>query len=380
MNNLKEMQKKLDLSQRQALAYSRDFAKIYRLEREKRRRILQINQKLRAILNGMSDAVVATDEDFMIQEANPAFLRKFAGGMQHITGKFLREVLGDPDLEKAARSLKSCCEQHEMLSRQFPAARDRFFDISIARIPGDAAGFVFIFRDVTERIRFERMRKRFITFASHEINTPLHGLLGFVHLLYENLQDRLSDEERSHFKFLLDSGENLRVLVQDLAHFSPVHAGQTREMEAVKVREALEQAIQRVRLDVESIGIHILLDGEIQGVIRGEPDLLAKAFESVLKTFIIYSGLDAQIRIREEQNPTTVSVKFTSSEPVKELEELREHLKKSNDLQSGQADLGLGLALAKDIVEWLGGKMRFEPGGAASLEIVLPKMMETSHE
>jgi len=378
LNTVEEIQKKLSLSQQQALAYSRDFAKIYRLEREKRQRILEMNQKLRAILNSMSDLMVATDTNFTIQETNPAFLRIFASGNRRVTGKSLWEVLGSTHLKAVAHDIQPGSAHKEAVSCQFPAAPDRFFDVSIARISGKSGGFVFVFRDVTERVRFERMRKRFITFASHEINTPLHGLLGFVHLLYENLKDRLSSEERSHFKFLLDSGENLRLLVQDLAHFSPGHREYSPENENVAVREALEQAIQRVRLDVESIGIHILIDGEEQGTVRGEKDLLVKAFESVLKTYVIYSGLDATIRIRIDYDGDRIAISFCSSEKIEELEELQRHLTENTGLQGRPHNIGLGLALAKDIVEWLGGKMRFEQGNGAKLIILLPRTIESS--
>ncbi len=380
MENLESIRRKLDLSQQQALAYSRDFAKVYRLELERRRKLLEINQKLRAILHSMSDLVAATDNRGVIEEANPAFLREFAPGNQQVVGKTLAEAVGTDEPERVARSLEGEQERTELLEYEFPSLPFRYFDISVARISmlgRQTRGYVFVFRDVTERVRFERLRKRFITFASHEINTPLQGLLGLVHQLYENLKDRLSDEELANFRFLMDSGENLRDLVEDLTHFSPGIVSRN-ELEPVPLRVALDRAIERIRLDIESVGIKIVKIGDIEGSVQCEPEVLSKAFESVLKTFVIYSGLDAEIHVWSESERGQVKVHFRSTESPEKLTELRELFHRASRDEGSQLHMGLGLALAMDVVNWLGGNLSYQDLPHCELIMELPERNRTA--
>ena len=88
-----DVHKRLELSQQQMLAYSRDFASIYRKEREKQRKLEQMHQKLRAVVNSISEAMVATDHELNIQDFNQAFKQLLSSQAETFLGKSLVAIL-----------------------------------------------------------------------------------------------------------------------------------------------------------------------------------------------------------------------------------------------------------------------------------------------
>ncbi len=375
-----EIQKRLKLSQQLVLAYSRDFAQIYRQERERRLKLAEVNQKLRAIIDSMSDSVVATDAAFRIQEFNSSFKKLFASGKNEIAGKTLSQVLPAENLLKQAMQLRGKSKTFTNFEWEHDEDEEELvYEVTISKISNTRSrnlGYVFLFRDITEKIKFERLRKRFITFATHEIHTPLHGLLGFMHLLYEDLRDRLNEDERSHFRFLVESGENLRVLVEDLMHMSPTQ-DHSQEKQLIDLGVAIDGAIKRVNLDAYSMGVQILKRGDFVGSVLAEPDLLIKAFESTLKTMLFYSSVDGVIEIEEKRSGEEVMICFHSTDISGDMEEFRKMLKGDRESGPEKVKLGMGLALAKDIIEWLNGRIFVLDGERLELVVSLPRWNES---
>lgn len=370
---LERIRRKLELSQRQILAYGRDFAQLYRREREERARLAQVHEKLRIILDSMSDAMVATDGRFRIVEYNRAF-RELAMLPERLERAVpLPDVLPVEPLLERARELRPRSRRRVLAEWQCNTPKRRCFEVVINRIRSgrQQSGYLFLFRDVTEQKRLEQMKSRFFTFASHELQAPLQGLLGFLHLMYQGLKDRLDAEERRHFEFLIESGENLRLMTEDLLRLSP-REGSRSEKKVARLDSILLDALRRVNVDIQALGLNIRKEGAFDAEICGDIEMMVKAFESILKVFTLYCRPEATLWIRGKLTGRRIQLEFFDPDLPVEETDIREMLQGGEATGDRLSHLGLGLALARDVLEWLGGGLSLAEEPFLKMIVTIP--------
>ncbi|NOY79082.1 MAG: PAS domain-containing protein [Calditrichaeota bacterium] len=379
-----ELKRRWELSQKQMLLFSRDFARIYRAEKAKRELLEVLHKKLRAIVDAMFDGMVATNEERIVLDVNKTFERMFHIKQEDIRGYPLGEILPYPEIIRAIETMQASNKHFQSMELHFRRDREHYFEINISRIRGareEPMGYVLLFQDVTDRMRFDRIKSRFITFASHEIRTPLHGLLGFLNLIYENLQDRLRDEEKKHFQFLLDSGENLREVVEEMLQMSTLQKEDSRLRRShVSVQDLIQSAIEKVSLEQEAMGVTVKFNPpEQEMILFVEPDLLLKSFESILKNIIIYTLPEGIIFIRVEEAQEHYKILFVCPDITLTRDEVdimvNDFYNMESQITKGVDGLELGFPLAKDIVEWHGGQLWVPDNGDFSIVITLPRFL-----
>ncbi len=378
-----ELRRRWELSQKQMLLFSRDFARVYRAEKTKRELLEIFHKKLRAIVDAMSDGMVATNEDLIILDVNKTFERMFQIKHEDINGYSLKSVLPYPEITRNVQNMRALNKHFQSMELHFSRDQEYYFEINISRILGprkEPRGYVLLFQDVTDRMRFDRIKSRFITFASHEIRTPLHGLLGFLNLIYENLQDRLRDEEKKHFQFLLDSGENLREVVEEMLQMSTLQKEDSKLRRSnISISELIGSAIEKVSLEQEAMGVTVEFNPpEQEMILFVEPDLLVKSLESILKNIIIYTLPDGAISVHVEEAEKMYKIAFICPDITLSRDEvdimLNDFYNMETQITKGVDGLELGFPLAKDIVEWHGGKLWIPDGGDFSIVITLPQI------
>lgn len=379
-----ELRRRWELSQEQMLLFSRDFARVYRAEKAKRQLLEILHEKLRAIVDAMSDGMVATNEDLVILDVNKTFERMFKIKHSDIRGYPLKKVLPYPELTRNIQNMRALDKHFQSMELHIGQDQEYYFEINISRIQSsreEPRGYVLLFQDVTDRMRFDRIKSRFITFASHEIRTPLHGLLGFLNLIYDNLQDRLRDEEKKHFQFLLDSGENLREVVEEMLQMSTLQKGDSRLRRInISINELIGSAIEKVSLEQEAMGVSVKFEApKHEMILFAEPDLLLKSLESILKNIIIYTLPDGIISIQIEETAEAYNITFLCPDITLTRDEVdimvNDFYNMDTQITKGVDGLELGFPLAKDIVEWHGGQLFVTDTGNFSIVITLPRVL-----
>ncbi len=382
LSEVEQLRSRWELSQKQMLLYSRDFARVYRAEKARREMLELLHNKLRTIVDCMSDGMVAVNEEFQILDINKTFERMFDVVFDDIRGLPLQKVLQGPELFQKLKQMR--LQDRNFVSLDFQPADDQelFFEVSVSRMTGrhgERKGYVLLFQDVTEKMRFDRIKSRFITFASHEIRTPLHGLLGFLNLIYENLRDRMNSEEQKHFQFLMDSGENLRAVVEEMLDMSTLKKDETQiRKREVPVAELIKSAVERVALEQEAMNVHVDFRQPAENLtVFGEPELLAKSFESILKNIIVYTLPEGGVTVLLQGDAEKIAVVFESPEITLSREEvellLNDFYNMDAQVTRGVDGLELGFPLANDIVQWHGGHLTIPEGNPFSIVIELPR-------
>ena len=365
-----ELSDRLGLLQKQIHEYSRDFARIYKQERVRRLNLQEMHDKLRAIVNSIFDALVATDENLRIQDFNNAFQNLIWKRSESVLDKSLFDVV----------EIKPFLHQIEELKRNgtsrisFEFSPENHSDLTYlttvtksSTSQSKNSGYVFTFRDVTENKQLEKLKGRLFTFASNEVRKPLKGLLGLLNYLYDDLGKKLNEDELAHFHFLIESGENLEKIIEDLMRFSPLDQYSENRIDSVDLGDIMWSAIGEIENDSQSLGVDIHFNSPKTVIISADRVLLSRAFACILRSLICSSNPNSKIDIDFAAKGKALEIHFRCSSLLAKRTQIERLLTVAEDGLDDIGRHGISLALAKDILDWNGGKIRIEEGSTFNL-------------
>ncbi len=316
--------------------------------------IEQEKERGKAILDGMTDAVVGVDRNLETTFQNPRAI-KLLESTPHEFHVRLQETLAktrysgpvnEPDAE----------------------AGDRIIEIRAAPLED---GALAILRDVTEERRVQRAKADFIANASHELKTPIAALSGYL----EMLEDEEDAEYRAKFlDEMRGQTERLKGLAQTLLDLSRLDAN------AVTFRSEevdLEDLLHDLRREFGFTGRPLDIKAE-ENVppVEADPNQLHRTLTILVDNAIKYSeeGSPISLELSRENGHAVVGVTDRGCGiPEGEIPHIFDRFYRAEG--SSRADgTGLGLALAKEITDHMGGEIRVNsrPQVGSNFSLLLP--------
>jgi two-component system sensor histidine kinase ResE len=320
-----------------------------------------------AILYGMTDAVVGVDRDL-----NATFLNPRA-----------RELLesSDPAFHKRLQEVLAKSRFSGPVTEPEAWAGDRIIEIRAAPLED---GALAILRDVTEERQIEHAKAEFIANASHELKTPLFALSGYLEMLEDE------DDEKVRKEFLRDmkaQTERLESLAKTLLDLSRLDANAvTFRLEEVDLEDLLHELKRDFAYAYTGREIHIHSEEGVPPV-ETDPIQLYRMLAILLDNALKYSGgLDGEkpveLELHREDGHALVSVTDRGCGiPEAEIPHIFDRFYRAQG--SSRADgTGLGLALAGEISQHLGGDIRVEsrPNLGSTFSVELPLAREAGEE
>jgi len=213
---------------------------------------------------------------------------------------------------------------------------------------------------------YARMEMQFIASVSHELRTPLTALYSAG----ENLADGVVKEEaqlRSYGAIITTQARQLTLLVDQILDFSAtVQRPRHYTMRPLEVKQIVDFALQNVRAAIHEAGFTVQLDiASDLPPVRGDLNALASCIQNLLLNAVKYSGKSRWVRVSAQQVPVRNGFEVNISVEDREIgiapSELAQIFKpfyRSSQVKKAQIHgTVLGLALAKGIVEAMGGRL-----------------------
>lgn len=322
--------------------------------------------RLRAILSGMVEGVVAIDERDRIAFCNDAARESLDLGEGDLEGTRLweRVAVGElVDLIDEARASESHAEREIEILR--PAGERTLVAHVSPFVGGGDRGLVVVFHDITKLRRLERVRRDFVANVSHELKTPLTSIKGFVETL---LDGALHDEENNE-RFLRRISANtdrLTSLVSDLLSLARIEArGETIPTTPVEVSAIVGEVLRRQEnsLHAKRLVCHAdELAAEV--VVRGDEEALHQIVGNLLDNAIKYTpeGGEIHLRLRVEARTAILEVQDSGiGIPAREVDRVFERFYRVDKGRSREiGGTGLGLSIVKNLVLKMGGEISVE--------------------
>jgi len=315
--------------------------------------------KLMIILDNMADGVILTDIEGNIVLTNKAVQKLFRIRDENAKTKPLIEVIREHELNDI---LKSCLETGQEQIVQFDSGISNKFLRAIAILVDQErqGGALVLVQDLTELKNLQTMRREMVGNISHEFRTPLAGIKAMV----ETLQDGATDDREAAKDFLSRieaEVDRMTQLVAELAELSRIETGKAElKLEPMNLNSLVEEVTAQLKPQAErqNLTLEMALADDLPTTSADKArirQVLVNLFHNAIK--FNRPGGSIKTITRYSEGSVVVEVTDTGIGIAKDdLPQIFERFFKADKSRAGQGT-GMGLAIAKHIVEAHGGKI-----------------------
>ena len=343
---------------------------LHRIHRQHNQIKLQIEELHRKadefsqITGAMQEGLVLLDGEGTILSINPAAKRLFEAEDNCIGKNFLMI-----DRTSTMRSaVNDALDKGRGYARLNRSGRDYQLDLSRIESDGAFIGAVVLAFDITERLNSEQMRREFSANVSHELKTPLQGIIGSAELLESGLA---KPEDAPRFVgHIRKEASRLVNLIEDIIRLSQLDEGVELPTEKVEMR-ALAEDVKEI-LDTSAADMNVRINVTGAGfVVMGVRRMLQEIIYNLCDNAIKYNVPGGSVTIHTENNRLVVSDTGIGI-PAEHKDRIFERfyrVDKSHSKASGGT--GLGLSIVKHAAAYHKAEISLEsaPGKGTTITI-----------
>jgi len=345
----------------------------------------------RSLIESNIDALATIDASGIITDANKQ--------MEALTGCTRDELIGAPfkgyftDPERAEASIHRVLSEKKLTDYELTArARDgketvvsynatTFYDRD-----RKLQGVVAAARDVTERKRLDQVlqetnvelerakiaaekanlaKSDFLSSMSHELRSPLNAILGFAQLMESDSPPQTQSQKESTAQ-ILRAGWHLLTLINEILDLAKVESGQVPlSTEPVSLTDVLLECHGMIEPQAQLQGIALAFPGRgIQNFVRADRTRLKQVLINLLSNAVKYNSKPGRVEVDCSANVPgrmRVSIRDTGAGlHPDQLDQLFQAFNRLGQEAGGQEGTGIGLVVAKRLVELMGGTIGVE--------------------
>jgi two-component system, OmpR family, phosphate regulon sensor histidine kinase PhoR len=338
--------------------------------------------RLSAILAGMAEGVLVTDEEGKVLLANPAAATIL--GAELPAGAALADVVAAPELlgfieaAKASGEIREDeIETHDRGDRTI-ALYVRPLGTASLRSP---RGLVTVLRDLTRIVHLVELRRDFVANVSHELRTPVTSIQGYAETLLRGTTDAATT--RQFLEIIHRQAQRIGQLVTGLLSLSELEARP--EGEAIRepvlltaVGGAVKDTVRTRLVEAETrLTLEIPEDLRVLGDPSGVEQVLLNLVDNAIK-YGKRDGAEGRVVVSAKREAKAALLSVADTGPGIEARHLPRLFERFYRVDAGRSrdrgGSGLGLAIVKHLVEAMGGRIdvKSELGVGTTFEVRLP--------
>ena len=261
---------------------------------------------------------------------------------------------------------------------------------------GTYLGYISVARDITERKEREieakaaqeraeaanKAKSQFLANMSHELRTPLNAIIGFSEVLSAQLFGPLGSPRYGEYAGdILNSGRHLLEVINSVLELSKSDAGKMElKLEAVDLASVLADCVRMIAGQCREAGLSLVVAGIDRALpVEGEAAKLRQIFLNLLSNAMKFTEPGGRVELSAADDGATVCVTVADTGIGMSAEDIQVALtpfgQVDNRLERKYEGTGLGLPLAKDLIELHRGAMNIEsvPGSGTRITVRLAR-------
>jgi len=211
-------------------------------------------------------------------------------------------------------------------------------------------------------IEANNTKSAFISMISHELRTPLNGVLGYAQLLQMSDNPPLSDEQKKNNSIIIESGNYLLSLIEELLDLSSIESNKLKvDIDAISLNSVLDDSLKILGAVAKEHNIEMVTKIEQDYSVKADKKRLKQVFINLISNAVKYNNEYGKITIsinRVVNGRVKISISDTGNGLTKEqIDSLFIPFQRHEHQSDG---LGLGLYIAKNLIELMNGKIGVE--------------------
>jgi len=351
---------------------------------EKYNKVLNAKKETEAIIRSVAEGVVVVNAEGKVIMMNPAAETLLGVSSKEKIGKSLLEGLKEEQMVSLAKnSPNKGSREIELVSSQDETKKVlRASTAVVENENGQTVGMVSVLSDITKQKELDRMKESFVASVSHELRTPLVAIDKSLSLILDKSAGEISETQRQFLSIAERNLKRLGLLVNDLLDLSKLEAGKMElKRQPSSIDKVIRESVDGLKTWAETKDIHIETTIE-QGLpeLNINPDRVIQVLNNVIGNAIKFTPEKGSIFIEAklDNRGQEVQVSVADTGPGISKENLARIFDKfyqaEQKVSTDIAGTGIGLAIAKEIVELHGGKIwaESEKGSGAKFIFGLP--------
>lgn len=341
------------------------------------------------IANEIPSLISYFDKNFVYHYVNAKYEEWFGLSKDKILGKTVAELLGQEafDLIKP-KLMRAFAGETLTYETKIPYKNRPSTFIRTQLKPdfnsaGEVVGIIAMVEDFSDLetaynklANLDKAKSEFLKIISHELNTPLNGIIGFSNLLKENLQ---GTEDEFFANQVIDSANRLLALTKTALLITQLN-GHTYTLNPSpgNLSELVRGCLQnRLKENPSGVIVKNYLPDELPSVCF-EPNLIQQSIEHLIDNVKKHAGNDVELRIEMEESKKNVVLVFNDSGPGFSndyLSYLFDFFASFDSTRVADQRYGLGLAFINLVMESHGGKITLQNNemGGACIKLIFLK-------
>ena len=368
----------------------------HELARQKQRaetELRESEERLRSILASIDDAVLVTDKAGMFVAARaPDAPGRAAAASPDWIGSTFRDVFpeGVAAQFEAAFAAVQAHDRVEQFDYSMPSdGTDTWFNAKVSPLKDmhrAFAGVTIVARDITVRKQAEdqlrlaslaadaasRAKTDLLAGMSHELRTPLTAIIGYAEILFYEYFGAVNERQKQQLDIILQCSRHLLDLINDILDISKIESGKTElELSSVNIGSLIDHTVVLLKETAarRKIRINTNIPPELSTLrLTADERRLKQVLFNLLSNALKFTPEEGSITVQTFSRDAVIAISVTDTGigiPPGELERIFDafYQVKGRPSSSKASGSGLGLSLARQIVELHGGRIWAESAG-----------------
>jgi PAS domain S-box-containing protein len=347
--------------------------------------LIKAEEKYRSFVENIDEWIWEVDAKGTFTYSNQAVTKILGYSKEEINGQSVYLYLNEQSKDSFKTEFDSSVKQKKGWKNRLFLWKDKRGGERISEsvsfpmldLHNELIGFRGAERDVTELKKIEKTKNEFISIVSHEIRSPLTSIHGALGLL--TTQTDLSEKAKDLIQLAYRNSKLLADLVKDIIDIEKIELGKFGfQLQKNLLSPCIREAIQTARLISEKTGIQIVEENLLPNLeVEIDPGRLGQALGNLLSNAINFSPMGGHIFVSMELIGEKVRVYIRDEGPGIPAEfasRIFGKFEQAANVFGREKGTGLGLNIAKTIVEQMGGEIGYlsKPGQGAIFYIELP--------
>lgn len=353
--------------------------KLEQYEKLNLNKIFYEKKKSELVIESMDEPVLMVDENFKILLANKSFNQII--GEKALKNSEIKKILKQQRSKaKSPNKEQSFSLKEKAINIKDENGSQKYFNVIATQIEipeSEKEATVFVFNDITQYKELDRMKSEFIAKVSHELKTPLTSLGMALGLLEDDVVGKVNEKQKDLIVSMKEDYDRLNKLVYEILELTKLEANIGKiKFEKIEAHKLAEYVSKKFSILANEKNIELkVIDKSGKTNITGNFNSLLSAIENLVSNSLRFTPSGGNITVEFLIEDENLVIKISDTGIGISPDNLKKVFDKFIQIDdSAPGSLGLGLSIAKEIIEIHNGEIKAfsELGKGSTFQIKLP--------